>query len=315
MERVAAAVAMPQPACPTCGGRRAKVVLEDPVDYEYAVVPSRAYRFLLCDECDSEFLDPRPTEAELLTFYPSGYHAYNDDHGAVAHVLVALRARVRGRAYRSLLGSPTGRVFDVGAGDCRHFIELGRVAAGLAFAGVEINPEMAARARERGYDVETGTLERIDLRRHQGRYDIVSMNHVLEHVHDPAEVLGRAFALLRPGGHVVGQLPTASSWEHSVFGGCWAGYHFPRHLQVFSRRGLCGLLERVGFDRVRLRSTPHVQTAISIQNTLVRLGVVARLRFGRMPLFGALVLAAAPAELLAATVGRSGVIDFEARRP
>src|SRR6185369_5691375 len=108
----------------------------------------------------------------------------------------------------------------------------------LTFAGVEINPEMAERARAHGYDVETGTLERMDLTRHTGRYDIVSMNHVLEHVNDPREVVRRTHSLLKPGGWVVGQLPTKSSWEYRAFRGRWAGYHYPRHLQIFTREAL-----------------------------------------------------------------------------
>ena len=91
----------------------------------------------------------------------------------------------------------------------RRFDELGRI--GFSFAGVEINPQMAARARERGYDVESGTLEAMDIERHVGRYDVVSMNHVLEHVEDPGEVLRRSFRLLKPGGWLIGQIPTVTS--------------------------------------------------------------------------------------------------------
>jgi SAM-dependent methyltransferase len=248
-----------------------------------------------------------------VSFYPGGYHAYNDDHGAIASTLVALRAGMRARYYRKLLGGRAGRVFDVGAGDCRHFEEIGRRGE-FVFAGVEINPRMATDARARGYDVDEGTLERMDLTRHEGRYDIVSMNHVLEHVSDPVEVVRRAYRLLRPNGWLVGELPTNTSWEHAVFGSMWAGYHFPRHLQVFSRPGLTALLARVGFAAVRLRSTPHCQIALSIQNTLIARGYRSRLRFGRAPWFGALLAATLPFEVAAAVCGRSGVIDFEAQR-
>ena len=140
------------------------------------------------------------------------------------------------------------------------------------------------------------------------------MNHVLEHVHDPAEVLRRALTLLELVGWLVGQMPTTSSWEHGLFGNVWAGYHFPRHLQVCSRDGLTQLLVRSGFVDVRLRSTPHIQSALSLQNAVVRRGWRPRLRFGRVPWFGGLMLACLPFELLAAACGRSGVIDFTARR-
>jgi SAM-dependent methyltransferase len=141
------------------------------------------------------------------------------------------------------------------------------------------------------------------------------MNHVLEHVIDPAEVLQRAERILRPGGRIVGQLPTLSTWEHRVFGPCWAGYHYPRHLQLYSRPALAAALGAAGFVDVRIRSTPHVQTALSVQNWLVARGVRTRLRFGRAPWFGPLLLLSLPIEVLAFLRDRSGVIDFEAQKP
>ena len=148
--------------CACCGGSRWRPAPIEPEDWEYGVVPDRRFRFVACDGCGTEWLDPRPTEEELVEFYPSGYHAYNDDHGVVGSALVSLRARLRARQYHALLPASGGRLFDVGAGDCRHFEEIAR-QPGYSFAGVELNPEMAQRARDRGYDVETGTLERMDL--------------------------------------------------------------------------------------------------------------------------------------------------------
>jgi SAM-dependent methyltransferase len=301
-------------ACPACGGAGSPADGAVPLDYEYGVRPARRFAFLGCVDCQSEWLSPRPEPDEVLGFYPAGYHAYHDDHGVVASILVSLRARLRARQYGRLLPATGGWLFDVGAGDCRHFAELAR-HPGVRFAGVEINPQMAARARAHGYDVEPGMLEQIDLAPHLDRYHVVSMNHVLEHVLDPGEVLRRVWRILKPGGWVVGQLPTLSSWEHRAFGAVWAGYHFPRHLQLFSRSGLVRLFAGNGFTDVRVRSTPHVQTALSMQNWLVSRGLRTRLRFGRAPFFGPLLLLSLPVELAAFALDRSGVVDFVARRP
>jgi SAM-dependent methyltransferase len=258
-------------------------------------------------------MDPRPNERELLSFYPGDYHAYNDDHGAIAHALVWVRSQLRGRAYRSLLPGSEGALFDVGAGDCRHFEELQRVGR-WHFAGVEIQPELAERGRAAGHDIETGTLESISIDRHRQRYDVVSMNHVLEHVLDTGEVLRRAFELLRPGGWLVGQLPTNSAWE-AKFGSTWAGYHYPRHLQVFSRAGLVRAMEGASFRDVSIRSAPHCQTAISAQNFLLARGLRLPLSFGRTPIYGGLLLASLPFEAVAWLFDRSGTVDFRARKP
>ncbi len=234
-------------ACPICGSARTKLYRDNVRDLEYFVEPPRPLLVHRCEECASEFLAPRPQESDLPPFYPSDYHAYNENHSGVARLLVQYRARARARLYGGLIPGGRGRIFDVGTGDCRHFDELRRYLD-LECAGVEIQPDVAAKGRARGYDVIEGTLEGADLSGHLGRYDVVSMNHVLEHVVQPHTMLERAFDLLRPGGHLIGQLPTVSSWEHSLFGPSWGGYHYPRHLQIPSRTGLLGILEDVGFS-------------------------------------------------------------------
>jgi SAM-dependent methyltransferase len=299
--------------CSACGGNAERISLAHPVDYEYHVVPARAFHYQRCDACASEWIAPRPATTELPPFYPPGYHAHNDDHGMVAGMLVWVRAQLRGRVYRSLLnGKRQGVLFDVGAGDCRHFVELRRFAD-WQFAGVEIQPAVAQSARDAGFDIETGTLEEMNIERHLGKYDVVSLNHVLEHVCNPDDVIARCWQLLKPGGWLIGQLPTNSAWE-SHFGKTWAGYHYPRHLQVFSRQGLAQLLTRNGFGGVRITSAPHCQTAISLQNSMVAAGVPLRLAHGRSKIYGVLLLLSLPFELLAWLCNRSGTIDFKARK-
>jgi SAM-dependent methyltransferase len=303
-----------RPRCPICGSEKTSVYRTDVTDLEYFVVPSRPYAMQRCEQCSSEFLEPRPMESELPRFYPPDYHAYNENHGGVARLLVRSRARSRARLYGNLIKTRPGRLFDVGTGDCRHFDEL-REFIDLECAGVEIQPDVAAKGRDRGYDVLEGALETVDLSDHLGRYDVVSMNHVIEHVVDPSTMLARSYELLVPGGHVVGQLPTVSSWEKGLFGRNWGGYHYPRHLQLPSRSGFASLLERVGFSQVTIRSAPHIQTTISLQNSLVRRGWRPRMQYGKTPIYNALLLASLPYETTAWAFDRGGIINFQAQRP
>jgi SAM-dependent methyltransferase len=304
----------PKPHCPICGSSDTRLHREDVHDFEYFVKPATCSTIRACPECRSQFLYPRPSSAELVDFYPRDYHAYNEDHGGVARLLVGLRARVRARHYRKLLGATRGHLFDVGAGDCRHFDELRRFCD-LECAGVELNSEMAAAGRDRGFDIADGTLEELDLSRHEGRYDLVSMNHALEHVVEPQVVVERAARLLKPGGHLLGQLPSLTSWEARIFGRRWGGYHYPRHLQMFSRAGLGQLLQDGGFGTVRIRTAPHVQTALSLQNLIVGWGWRPKMRYGKTPIYSALLLTIAPFELVAFLADRGGIVDFSAQNP
>jgi SAM-dependent methyltransferase len=299
--------------CPICGSDGTRLYRTDVVDLEYFVVPPRDFDVQKCGDCGSEFLTPRPLDSELPPFYPSDYHAYNENHSGVARLLVQFRARSRARFYGQLIQSSPGRIFDVGTGDCRHFDELRRFLD-LECAGIEIQPDVAAKGRARGYDVLEGTLETADLTDHVGKYDIVSMNHILEHVVHPHSMLERAHDLLRPGGHVIGQLPTVSSWENKAFGHNWGGYHYPRHLQIPSKVGLSGLLGDVGFSSVKIRSAPHIQTTISLQNTLIRRGWRPPMQNGKTPAYGALLIAALPYEFVAWLCDEGGIVNFQGQK-
>ena len=104
--------------CPICGSDRTWLYRTDVTDLEYFVVPGRNFVVQKCGNCGSESLTPRPLESELPPFYPSDYHAYNENHSGVARLLVQFRARSRARFYGQLIQSRPGRIFDVGTGDC-----------------------------------------------------------------------------------------------------------------------------------------------------------------------------------------------------
>lgn len=306
---------MPETAvyCPVCGSSRTADHRSDVIDFEYGVKPARAFRIARCGDCGSDHLLPRPTVAEISSFYPSDYHAYHDDHSGLARLLVSMRAKARAKAYSRMIGTSGGRLFDVGAGDCRHFDAL-KPHCSLEFSGVEIKPEIAERARARGYDVATGTLEEMDLGRHLGRYDIVSMNHVIEHVLDPNEMARRAFEILKPGGRALGQLPARDCWEEALAGRYWGGYHFPRHLQAFTYRGLAKCLANAGFTDIEVKAAPHVQAALSLQNRLIGAGWKPQMRYGKTPIYSWLILSVLPFETLAWLSGKGGVMNFSARK-
>ena len=311
-----AKVAPAEPAnapCPVCGATNTRIRRNDVHDFEYFIEPTVHLVVRCCSECGSEFLSPRPSASDLVDFYPPDYHAYNEDPWSGSRELSSGYARVGLGATSICLTVPGDGCSTSGAGDCRHFDELRRVCD-LDCAGVELNPVIAARGRARGYDIVDGTLEEMDITDHLGRYDFVSMNHVLEHVLEPQVAVERARQLLRPGGHLFGQLPTLTSWEASLFGYRWGGYHFPRHLQMFSRYGLRNLLESGGFSQVKIHSAPHLQTALSLQHTLISRGWRPRMRFGKTPIYGALLVAAAPFEVVAYSFDRGGIIDFSGQK-
>ena len=80
-------------------------------------------------------------------------------------------------------------------------------------------------------------------------FDAVVMNHVIEHVHDPVELLVEARRLLKQDGVLVLITPNAESQEHRIFGASWYSLDPPRHLHIFSPRSLSKLARLSGFSK------------------------------------------------------------------
>ena len=77
------------------------------------------------------------------------------------------------------------------------------------------------------------------------------MNNVLEHVHNPVEIVTECRRVLAPGGRLVAVTPNMAAYGHDVMGQDWRGLEIPRHLHVFTAPALINLAGRAGFERVR----------------------------------------------------------------
>ncbi|MDF1593767.1 MAG: class I SAM-dependent methyltransferase [Desulfobacterales bacterium] len=82
-------------------------------------------------------------------------------------------------------------------------------------------------------------------------FDIVMMNHVLEHVQQPIEFLQDVRRLLVSGGVVHIAVPNVACWEALLPG--WGSYE-PYHLAYFSPQTLQRAVELAGFEVLRIRT-------------------------------------------------------------
>ena len=125
-----------------------------------------------------------------------------------------------------------------------------------SLVGVEISDDIAALARIRGFDVMVGNIDAIDLP--DGIFDIIFLQQVIEHVHDPASVLQKISVALRDGELVIIETPARECIDHGLFRSrFWGGYHSPRHFNRFSEFDLCGIAARYGFELVQSNYLPQ----------------------------------------------------------
>lgn len=142
-----------------------------------------------------------------------------------------------------------GSLLEVGCGQGVFLESASR--AGWRALGVEVLPELARAARERGLDVRTGELAQAALP--DASVDAAYMNEVIEHVVDPVALLRELRRVLRPGGLALLRTGNARSWSARVRGGGWSYYRFGGHLHIrfYSPRAAEALARAAGFEAVR----------------------------------------------------------------
>ncbi|MEY2567781.1 MAG: hypothetical protein QOE35_2310 [Actinomycetota bacterium] len=199
-----------------------------------------------CDGCGLLVQWPQPSDTQLVAAYEEvedpTYVAESDNRHHTFR-------RVIGK-----LGAPgSRRLLDVGA-YCGYFLDVAR-DVGFCVEGLELSRWAGDVARSRGHTVHQQTIrKRADV---GGRYDVVTLWDVVEHLADPRRELEAVFDLLEPGGQVWLSTIDAGSRVARLFGSRWP-WLMDMHLFYFDRSTLATLLTQAGFVDVEIGLYTHV---------------------------------------------------------
>jgi SAM-dependent methyltransferase len=240
--------------CPWCGSTALFAHLRSP---EVSLAKPGTFTLDRCGGCGHIFQNPRLT-LEGLGFY------YRDDYDGLG---AADRERMfamggdfyLGRA-RMVAAVTTPKAWlDVGTGHA-HFCALARsVLPDTVFDGLDQGAGIEEAERRgwigTGYRGEFPALAG-DL---AGRYDVVSMHHYLEHTLDPRRELDAAAHVLRPGGHLLIELPDPEWRLAPLLRHYWVGWFQPQHLHMMPIHNLIGALAERGLRPVAVERGPAHQ--------------------------------------------------------
>lgn len=251
-------------ACSICGGAQSRRLLAD-INRRDGIAAAGEYRE--CATCGHIFLSPVPTPEELKEYYRAAAfsgtgESRSNDAGKVSlfargvgfaeHRLLEKRSRRYHEAHRYLppAAGDAPRLLDMGCGDGATLQKFqGR---GWEICGVDIS---AAAIQEARGKVPEATLQVSDLEEtvlELGRFDLVRLDNVLEHVLNPEAVVRAARNYLREGGALAIYVPHGRSLSMRLLRSRSVSHWVPFHLNLFTAASLTALLERAGFASVRV---------------------------------------------------------------
>ena len=261
--------------CLFCGSDHIEPDVEGAEDWFFGAVPG-SFAFARCAPCGSLVLAKRPDAANIARAYERYYTRSGRpglaSGGGIAQrarsALVRLAARIDGtsdgilarscdlvlkafptyreeaRAMRRYLPRRPAYVLDYGCGDGRFIAQAS--ALGHHASGVDVDAQAVAEAQKAG--LHAMSVEIVDEAAMAGRFDHISLAHVLEHVPDPVALLSRLRGWLAPGGILYLEMPHAHGSGLARFGRFWRGLEAPRHFAIPSARGLAIALRTAGFE-------------------------------------------------------------------
>jgi 2-polyprenyl-3-methyl-5-hydroxy-6-metoxy-1,4-benzoquinol methylase len=126
---------------------------------------------------------------------------------------------------------------------------------GWDVVGIDLSPHAVEATNRRGIKAYQGLLPHPAIP--PGSVDVVNFGAVLEHVHDPHQLMAAAKETVRPGGLVVFSVPNFASWGARIFGPAWWPLELPRHLLHFSPQTLKRLAGHHGLEILEMRMPPR----------------------------------------------------------
>lgn len=291
--------------CPACFSRRVSVKISKPLDYEYFVVRNTSAKLLKCDECESIFQVPWPSVQEANDFYPPDYQNYSKTSiPLLKFILDFFHSRVAKKFIEQ--NGKNCRVLDFGCGD-------GLFLEQLKKEGVSdlVGFEPLAESSQSGDRQTIKMIKYINDLTQCEQFDVIRMNHVIEHLSDLDKTMDLLVGILKPDGKFIIQTPNSSSMTFKIFRRYWGALHYPYHTIIFSPQGMKSASQRWGLrlDDIQHTSMP-TGWSMSIENLLKEfLSIRQR---GRLAVYSVFIFMAMPFVYIEALFSpqKSTILDY-----
>jgi 2-polyprenyl-3-methyl-5-hydroxy-6-metoxy-1,4-benzoquinol methylase len=225
-------------ACPIC----------KQADHSTFFMCKDGYALYRCSECQHIFVWPIPTIEKLKHIY-SFANSYQVQSRVIYDENTVILEKNRESLRQIEKCCPRrGRLLDIGCSSGK-LLWLAKQNGWSAY-GVELNKDTAQIAQDNGIEVFVGELAAANYP--LSSFEAIHAGDLIEHVQDPAELLSRISAFLRPDGVIVlvtpnheALFPLLTYWLYRLFKVPWSHPTPPYHLNQFSEKSLDKLMQKL----------------------------------------------------------------------
>jgi len=178
-------------------------------------------------ECNFIFLNPRPSESEISKYY--SYNNYSPHKKSSFLYRIAQKISFFWKCNLIKKYALKGRILDYGSG-------MGDFSSYMIKKGFSVDT----------YEPILNSKDEI-----KSDYNIITMWHSLEHIHDLESAFKMISKALKDNGYLIIAVPNIEAAEISYFNENWAPYDAPRHLYHFNFNSINNLLDKYGFKIVK----------------------------------------------------------------
>lgn len=288
-------------SCPLCAKSKSSILYSGLHDDSFGSAPGEWCLFK-CDVCGCAYMNPRPTPAAIGAAYKD-YYTHSVLGGSQGNIIRKIVEPLRNGYLNNKFGyhhepcldagkfilrilppffcamwdyyarnlpppvPGSEKLLDVGCGSGDFLVRAGE--AGWQAEGLEPDPNAVCVALGRGLRVLQGDLDHALFP--DNHFDVVTLCHVIEHVHNPVNVMKECLRILKPGGLLWLSTPNIKSLGHKRYKSSWRGLEVPRHLVLFDGTSLDESLSKAGFDVVRfIRRGYHAATMLEQSESIER---------------------------------------------
>jgi SAM-dependent methyltransferase len=227
-------------------------------------VSGEQFEIKQCNGCGLKITINANDEKSIGKYYQSEEYIShsNTSKGVVNFLYHQVREYMLGRKRRLVEKAVEmkGSLLDVGAGTGFFLNEMKE--KGWQVAGTEKSSDARSFAKkEFGLNIKNAeNLFQFD----DHSFDVITLWHVLEHIHQLSENMEAFWQLLKQDGRLIIAVPNHTSYDARHYGEYWAAWDVPRHLWHFGPIQMKQLAEKYGFHLQKMHTMPFDAFYVSI---------------------------------------------------